>query len=160
LYLAGFFCEKADFALNPFMQKSITDPVYNLMSREFIASKTIPEIAGMLFFPLSEASLLFFVLLLLGRMDGFRYRLYTASGTIWCASALVFIPCLLLSQYNLPARLPIAVSPLKNFISAFLSAFIGFMLKISLYSFVASSVLLIAAAVILAKRKKSAGDNT
>lgn len=159
LYLAGFFCEKADFALNSFTQKSITDPAYGLMSREFIASKTLPDLAAMLLFPLSEVSLLLFVLLLSGRKSRFRYRLYTASGTVWCASALIFIPCMLLSRYNLPARLPIAASPLKNFITAFLLQFIDFMFKVSLYSFAAASVLLIAAAIILVKRKKNAGSN-
>ncbi|MHB1151186.1 MAG: hypothetical protein ACYCWE_01885 [Eubacteriales bacterium] len=154
-YLAEFFCEKADFALNSFTQKNITEPIYNIMSREFIIKLTLPEIMGKLTLPLAEVSLLLSVLLLIGRRNSFKSRLYGTSGVIWCSAALVFIPCLLLLRYNLPERLPIAASPLKNFVSAFLTSFIGFVYNISAYSFAAATMLLVIAAILLAIKKKN-----
>lgn len=152
-HLADFFCEKADFALNSFTQKNITEPIYNIMSREIIFKSTLPEIIGKLTLPLAEVSLLLTVLLLVGRSYGFRSRLYGTSGVIWCSAALVFIPCMLLLRYNLPERLPIAASPLKSFVSAFLTSFIGSVYKVSAYSFAAATALLVIAAILLAIKK-------
>jgi len=154
-YLAEFFSEKADFALNSFTQKNITEPLYDIMSSEYIFKLTIPEIISKLTLPLAEVSLLLSVLLLIGRRNGFKSHLYGTSGVIWCSAALVFIPCMLLLRYNLPERLPIATSPLKNFVSAFLTSFIGTVYNISAYSFAAATMLLVIAAILLAVKKKN-----
>lgn len=154
-YLADFFCEKANSALNSFAQKNITEPIYGIMSRALILNLTLPEIIGKLTLPPAEVSLLLSVLLLIGRGTGFRSRLYGTSGVIWCSAALVFIPCMLLFRYNLPERLPIAASPLKSFLSAFLTSLIGSLYNISAYSFAAATALLVIAAVLLVIKKTS-----
>jgi hypothetical protein len=133
----------------------MTEPLYNIMSREFILKLTIPEIIGKLTLPLAEVSLLLSVLLLIGCRTGFRSRLYGTSGVIWCSATLMFIPCMLLLRYNLPERLLIAASPLKNLVSAFLTSFIGSVYNISAYSFAAATVLIVIAAILLAVKKKS-----
>lgn len=86
----------------------------------------------------AEISLLLSVLLLIGRSTGFRSRLYGMSGITGRSAVPVFIPCLLLSRYNLPVRLPVADSPLKSFVSAFLTSLIGFIYNVSAYSFTAA----------------------
>lgn len=151
-YLADYFRGKADYALNSFAQERISDEIYKLMSREFIASMTVPEIAAKFIMPLSEFSVLLLALLLIGRRGGFRRRLYGTAGIVWCAAVLIFVPCMLLARYNLPAKLPVAASPLRNFLSAFLSAFIDRLYTVSAISFAAATVLLITAVIVNAKR--------
>lgn len=152
--LAGFFGEKADFALNSFAQKNITDMISDFLSREALFGYTFYGTASKLFFPLAQASLLLILLLLAGRKAGIRSRLYGTCGVIWCSAATVFVPFLLLFRYDLPGHLSLAQSPLKNFLSEFLSAFIGSMYVFSVYFFSAATAALFVSTFLLAEKKK------
>lgn len=147
--LAGIFGERTDAALNSFNQENLTGKPADLLSRGFIAGRSLPETAVMLIFPSAALSLLLAVLLLKGRKTSFSRRFYGVSGVIWCASALLFIPCMLLRFYNLPERLALADSPLKNFITAFLSSLTDRLSLLSALIFAAATVLLVLSAFML-----------
>lgn len=154
-YLAGYFAEKADYALNSFGQESIIKTANSFAGFRVarLGDMTVPGLIKAAAVPLAGAAAILFLLMLIGKNGKFAYRFYAASGALWCASAVIFVPCMLLRGYDIFGRIPVADSPLKNFLAAFAEAVSGSLFTWSGIFFASASVMLITASVICVTKK-------
>ena len=92
------------------------------------------------------------VLLNLKKINSALYSLCTAS---WLGSALVFIPAVMLAIYNFPARLSMAIGPMKFFINTVFYGILNNVLWVSGTFFILSCIGIALAIILSLKRGKN-----
>ncbi len=85
---------------------------------------------------------------------GFRSRFYSTAGSLFVGSALSFVPLWLLKRYDLPSRLALGDSPLKLYVRGIVGGMTEGFTALTFGVFLAASVLLVAATVVLVTAKK------
>lgn len=160
--LAGKFKLSVDYRLNSFNQSRAIAKGYEIINQKLPIGRSAREIFTPVSFGiLSVFTTAVFVLTLCGRRENILKRLYMTGGVCFCGGALALIPLVMLKLYGIEGRIPIAVSPLKSFLTAVINAFIkrSLMLAAAFTAFGLLALIIGAAAIAFKQENKSDKQN-